>query len=222
LKVAHEKFSSLSSAMAAEDRIWLAGAPGSWAWTCANGLSVPASALRLENFAAAAERSHIRGWPVVVRCTGGGCVPQGPGILNFGVMTHSSLSADHLYARFAQSIIDATARFGARSSIFTPEGAWCEGRYDLSIARRKFCGLSQRRSVGTHLRPAFIHAAIFLCPDLDTAFTAMRRFLTEAGAKSAPDRQAATSLAAHLEAPNARLAEQLTGSLSQCIEEMFD
>lgn len=215
------RFNLLSDAMVEEAACWQTGTPGRWLWSCANAFSVPASALRLPAFAVAAERSAARGWPVVIRRTGGGCVPQGPGILNLGIATHSSGSADALYSRVADCVIAAAASLGCEASVFTPEGAWCEGRYDISAARRKFCGLSQRRSVGTHVRTAFIHAAILLEANLDPAFAAMRRFLTEAGADTLPSRAAATTLADAIDAPSAPLEARFTESLAQQVDEAF-
>jgi hypothetical protein len=47
---------------------------------------------RMPNFGAAQKVLAAQGWPVVVRCTGGSCVPQGPGVINLAVI-HPRLKA---------------------------------------------------------------------------------------------------------------------------------
>ena len=41
---------------------------------------------RMDNFACASAELAASGWPVVVRCSGGSCVPQGPGMLNLSII----------------------------------------------------------------------------------------------------------------------------------------
>src|SRR5437870_8799003 len=51
-------------------------------WEGAPGFVVPRSYERLPRFAAARDRWAASGLPVQVRASGGGLVPQGPGVLN--------------------------------------------------------------------------------------------------------------------------------------------
>ena len=49
----------------------------------------------MSNFEAAQQVLAAQGWPVIVRCTGGSCVPQGPGVINLAVI-HPKVKGWHL------------------------------------------------------------------------------------------------------------------------------
>src|SRR5690606_16757236 len=51
-------------------------------WNTAQGLVVPRTYLRSPQFATVSEQFKLAGWPVTVRHSGGGIVPQGPGVIN--------------------------------------------------------------------------------------------------------------------------------------------
>ena len=51
-------------------------------WTTSRSLVVTRRFTHNSNFARAKKKSRERGWPVVVRDSGGGVTPQGDGILN--------------------------------------------------------------------------------------------------------------------------------------------
>ena len=55
-------------------------------WTAGQSLVAPRSIGRLPGFERAAKESAQRGWPVALRSSGGGIVPQGPGILNLSLV----------------------------------------------------------------------------------------------------------------------------------------
>lgn len=149
----------------------------------------------LENLASAACASAARGWPVESRRTGGGSVPQGPGVINFGLMQHNSGATIHeTFASFSELLVACFSRLGLHAERATPAGAWCAGSYDLSVNGRKLAGISQRRQSAQGRSRTFIHAAILVSPDLDASFQALRRFNSEMEGPEMVLRNAATSV----------------------------
>src|SRR4051812_29386998 len=74
----------------AREADWLAGVaatgrPVAHLWSGTTGLVAPRSYERLPHWASARARSAAAGWPVQVRSSGGGLVPQGPGVCNLSL-----------------------------------------------------------------------------------------------------------------------------------------
>ncbi len=190
-------FATLSAGREFEEALWASSQPTLQAWCSGQGLSVPASYRAAPGFVAACAQMERQGWPVVVRRTGGGCVPQGPGVLNLAWKVpagDASTAIDTLYGRFSSGIVLAMRALELEVELSSPAGAWCPGRYDLSVAGRKLVGISQRRSVGEQVR-SFLHAAIFVDPDLDLCFAQMIRFHRAAGLDALPNMASATTIA---------------------------
>src|SRR5688572_5891230 len=72
-------------------------------------------------FAAAAEASAQRGWPVVVRRTGGGPVPQTSGTLNVSLAAayprESTPGIDVTFQHFADALLKALQRCGVTGQV---------------------------------------------------------------------------------------------------------
>jgi lipoate-protein ligase A len=140
-------------------------------------------------FAAAAEASAARDWPVVVRRTGGGPVPQGPETLNislaFASAREQAPTIDTTFRDFAGRLIAALAACNVTAEIGEIEGSCCPGRYDIAIAGRKIIGIAQRRRQGKHgeslLTAILVHAIFWLEGNLTEGIDALERFLAEAG-----------------------------------------
>jgi lipoate-protein ligase A len=125
------------------------GGPGAAVWEAGQGLAVPRTYERFPGFVSARESFMEQGWPVSVRHSGGGIVPQGPGIINLSLaypaigkpLDHSD-AAYHLIC----GIISAALRtYGVESHAQPVEGSFCDGRYNLAIGR----GPTARKVVGT-------------------------------------------------------------------------
>jgi lipoate-protein ligase A len=120
----------------------------------------------------------LPGWPsarldarceVQVRASGGGLVPQGPGMWNLSLIwlaadaesidTNSvyRVLCDRLSAAFATLSIDATPQ--------AVEGSFCDGRYNLAVNGRKLVGTAQawRRIHGRQV--VLAHAVIVVAAD---------------------------------------------------------
>jgi octanoyl-[GcvH]:protein N-octanoyltransferase len=143
-------------------------------------------------FAAAAEASAQRGWPVVVRRTGGGPVPQTSGTLNVSLATayprESTPGIDVTFQRFADALLKALQRCGVTGQVGEIAGSCCPGRYDIAIGGRKIIGIAQRRRQGARdgrlLAAVLVHAMVWVEGTLDPEIDHLERFLAEAGAQT--------------------------------------
>jgi len=141
-------------------------------------------------FAAAAEASAQRGWPVVVRRTGGGPVPQTSGTLNVSLAYATPREAvpgiDAAFRQFADAMLAALGRCGVMGAVGEIEGSCCPGRYDIAIDSRKIIGIAQRRRQGAKqgqlLSAVLVHAMVWAEGTLDPEIDHLERFLEEAGA----------------------------------------
>jgi hypothetical protein len=120
-------------------------------WEAEQGLIVPRTYRRHENFSAACETFARQAWPITVRLSGGGIVPQGPGILNLSLAyAVDGLPLDHAdaaYTRICRIIAQALDGYGIATHPQAVAGSFCDGRYNLAWgegrAARKVAGTAQ-------------------------------------------------------------------------------
>lgn len=118
-------------------------------WRTAPGLVVPRTYAARPEFAAVRADFAARGCPIHVRQSGGGVVPQGPGILNLSLaQVFAGRPLDHseaLYRHLCALIGDALAAFGIETRAQPVEGSFCDGRYNLAVPSptRKIAGTAQ-------------------------------------------------------------------------------
>jgi len=126
-----------------------AAGPVACLWQSPRGLVVPRTYAVRPGFEAACAASAARGWPVVVRQSGGGVVPQGPGILNLSLaQTLQGRPLDHseaLYQRLCGLIAGALLFSGIEARAQAVEGSFCDGRFNLAVGSpaRKVAGTAQ-------------------------------------------------------------------------------
>ena len=167
-----------------EDLIGLAARSGPVAcvWEAAQGLVVPRTYRRYAGFEETCERHARRGWPVTVRMSGGGVVPQGPGILNLSLayacdappLRHSDAAYELLCAVLRKALL----AFGIEARPQAVEGSFCDGRYNLACgpasAPRKVAGTAQLwrrvREDGASVQVVLAHALLLATADT-TALT---------------------------------------------------
>ena len=133
--------------------------PTACIWESSQGLVVPRTYQRHANFAASCTSFAAQGWPVTVRQSGGGIVPQGPGIINlsmaYAVRGKPLDHSDDAYLLICHVIAEALRGFGIASHPQPVEGSFCDGRYNLAVGRgtdaKKIAGTAQlwRRHAGT-------------------------------------------------------------------------
>ncbi len=160
--------SPLADGMAQEAR-WMArvaegGRAAAHLWQGTEGLVAPKSVTQEAGWAAAAAR-----FPVQVRSSGGGLVPQGPGLWNLSLAwpaeSATPTGTDALYRALCGELSAAFARLGLETSAQAVEGSFCDGRYNLAAGGRKLVGTAQswRRIEG---RPVVLaHALIVVTAD---------------------------------------------------------
>lgn len=155
--------------------------PSAMVWEAGQGLAVPRTYQRFPGFAPACDAFAEQGWPVSVRHSGGGIVPQGPGIINlslaYPVVGKPLDHSDRAYQLICGIISDALLAYGVQTHAQPVEGSFCDGRYNLAVGSgpnaRKVVGTAQlwRHSKPNGLRPTaqivLVHALILAAVDVD-------------------------------------------------------
>jgi lipoate-protein ligase A len=115
-------------------------------WRCTAALLVTLSETRLPRFAETAAQMQAVGWPVVVRKSGGGTCPVGPGTVQLATIELAPPDAAMgiRYEALAKLIHSTLACFRIDCRIAPVPGAYCPGHYDLSVGGRKIAGMAQR------------------------------------------------------------------------------
>jgi len=125
---------------------------------------------QMDGFGPACAQLAARGWPVQIRCTGGGCVPQGPGVLNLSLV-HPQRAGWKLadgYLLLGELLSELLTGYGLTATLGEVAGAFCDGRYNLQVSGRKLVGTAQRWAGSRREQPAVLAHACLLV-DLDLA-----------------------------------------------------
>ncbi|WP_428423719.1 lipoyl protein ligase domain-containing protein [Methylibium sp.] len=155
-------------------------------WEATPGFMVPASYRRFERFEAACESFTDQGLPVQVRCSGGGLVPQGPGMVNLSLAwrTHASMgaAAEAVYVALCRLLQASTATFGIVAAPQAVSGSFCDGRYNLAVNGRKVAGTAQYwRRASASEQIVLAHACLLVDADLETLTRHANAFEAEIG-----------------------------------------
>ncbi len=128
----------------AAEAAWLAraaegGPAAAHLWTAPEGLVVPRRHAMRAGWAALDQRGLQQ------RASGGGLVPQGPGIWNLSLVWRAAASpALHaVYAELCANLCQAFARLGLQAAPGEVAGSFCDGRWNLAVGGRKFVGTAQ-------------------------------------------------------------------------------
>ncbi|TCT08667.1 lipoyl protein ligase domain-containing protein [Paralcaligenes ureilyticus] len=118
-------------------------------WEAPQGLVVPRTYRRHECFDAVCARFAEQAWPITVRLSGGGVVPQGPGIINlslaYAVEGPPLQHSDEAYRLICTLIQNALKPWEIETRIQAVEGSFCDGRYNLACGPEN----SAKKVVGT-------------------------------------------------------------------------
>jgi lipoate-protein ligase A len=113
-------------------------------WHAPVGLVVPRRYTRLPGWASL--HDVWRG-DVQERASGGGLVPQGPGLWNLSLVwpAPSALPVDigGIYTALCDELAAAFARLGLAATPQEVHGSFCDGRYNLAVNGRKLVGTAQ-------------------------------------------------------------------------------
>ncbi|GAA4336315.1 hypothetical protein GCM10023165_13520 [Variovorax defluvii] len=166
--------------MAAESALLERAAAGecvAHVWEAPVSLAVPRSYRRHPTLDEARARFAAEGCPVHLRLSGGGLVPQGPGILNFSAAwmeaDAAGVRAEAIYLWLCGLLRDALAEVAVPTHWQAVEGSFCDGRFNLAWgegeAARKIVGTAQywRPIAGTAPRRYAVLAHAVLLVDAD-------------------------------------------------------
>ena len=105
-------------------------------WQAPQGLVVPGSYRKFSELSAVSALFSRRGWPVWLRRSGGGLVPQGPGIINLSlawpIAQPLGEAAEPIYQQLCGLLQRTLATFGVGSHYQAVTGSFCYGRYNLA------------------------------------------------------------------------------------------
>lgn len=136
----------------------------------------PAALSRRDGFAIAAHRSAERGWPVLLRPTGGGAVPQGAGVINLAMTWRApaGTTLDSAYRRICAPISAALSAAGIATTTGATAGSFCDGAFNLNASDRKIVGTAQRWKAGPAGPTVLAHALVLFDLALDAAVEAVK------------------------------------------------
>jgi hypothetical protein len=127
-----------------------------WAQRCAaTGRAVAHLWQGVEGFVVPCRYTTLPGWSqrpldmtLHVRTSGGGLVPQGPGVWNLSLLwpapSNTPTDTSGVYRALCTELSAALARLGIEgASTQAVEGSWCDGRFNLAVGGAKLVGTAQ-------------------------------------------------------------------------------
>jgi lipoate-protein ligase A len=190
-------------------------------WQGAPGWVVPRRLTALPAWDQVAAR---HGDALQVRSSGGGLVPQGPGIWNLSLAwpVGAATPADmHVfYAALCNALAAAFARLGVTATPQAVQGSFCDGRWNLAVHGRKLVGTAQAWRRFGACQVVLAHALIIVGADPATLTERANALEAELGHGMPYRADALTSLA--LAAPQtadleARTLEVLTEQFARVV-----
>lgn len=126
--------------------------PQALIWQSLPAIAVPRSYKRYAQLAHCQQHFAHQGWPIYVRQSGGGLVPQGKGIINLSLSWRQFGRpldyADPAYELICTVIQKALRAQGISSSAQAVQGSFCDGRFNLAVSidqdYKKIVGTAQR------------------------------------------------------------------------------
>ena len=151
------------------------GRPRAVIWAAMPGLVAPISYRSNANLEQVRASFSAQGLPVHLRRSGGGVVPQGPGILNLSLVyaidgvlgIHTAPAYAHLCAVLQR----AFSALGIETVAQEVPGSFCDGRYNLAVpsssGARKVCGTAQYWRRGDNGHAVLAHALILVDANIE-------------------------------------------------------
>jgi lipoate-protein ligase A len=154
----------------AHEADWLAAAAASGRasahlWTAPVGIVVPRRTTALPGWT----EMEGRHGELQVRASGGGVVPQGPGVWNLSLSwpapSASPTGTEAIYRSLCARLAAALAQLGVAAAPQAVAGSFCDGRYNLAVDGRKLVGTAQawRRTGGVPM--VLVHAVVVVEAD---------------------------------------------------------
>ena len=175
-----QRVDGVADGLALEAEALIANEAATCLWTARRRAIVcPENLRRKPGFDAALRNAAARGWPVHLRPTGGGAVPQGPGVLNLALAFTASQrftieDGYRLITGIIREAVSEDLRAGATPNSF------CDGAWNLSYLGQKIVGTAQRlRPIGGGRRRVLAHALILVEGDVAAGAAAIDAFHTD-------------------------------------------
>jgi lipoate-protein ligase A len=165
-------------------------------WQAPVGLVVPRRYTLLPGWAAARESTAGE---LQVRSSGGGLVPQGPGVWNLSLVwpapQASPVDTSAVYIALCAELSAAFAQLGIVATPQPVTGSFCDGRYNLAVRGRKLVGTAQawRRVAGRSV--VLAHAVIVVDADPELLTAQANAFEAALGSDTRYHADALTSVA---------------------------
>lgn len=159
------------------------------------------------------------GWPIFVRPSGGGAVPQGPTTLNLAVVLPiaPAFRIEHGFSLICGMLVEALTRFEVDAETGPVAGAFCDGAWNVTVKGRKLAGTAQRWRARPGGHVALIHAALQVAPLPSGVWPALEHLHAAVGAGSGPDPQSHTALTDLF--PQTMRSEAFAGALARAADD---
>lgn len=175
-------------------------------WETSPALVMPRSYLRYPNVDAMRARFAARGLPVYVRNSGGGLVPQGPGIVNlslaYPLLGPPGRWLEPVYLHLCTLLSEALAPLGVDAHPASVAGSFCDGQFNLACGQggstRKIAGTAQHWRINTSGDSGYTvlaHALLLVQPDLATIHRELNAFERALGSGRSYDVSKTTTVA---------------------------
>lgn len=123
--------------------------PQALIWQGSQGLVVPKTYTQNPLFSTSLDYFNQHQWPISVRLSGGGVVPQGPGIWNISLAwrqyARPTNASEAAYRYLCQPIQAALIDCGIISDTQAVTGSFCDGRFNLAVQHQQ----QTKKIVGT-------------------------------------------------------------------------
>lgn len=140
-------------------------------WRTNQCLVVPRTYKKFNNFDLVCQEFNAKGWPVYVRNSGGGVVPQGPGIINvslaYAVDGLPLDNSDQAYLNICDILAKVASNYGIETIPTSVQGSFCDGRFNLAYVDdnnqvKKIAGTAQiwRKNI------VLVHALFMIACDI--------------------------------------------------------
>lgn len=159
-------------------------APALLVWRSRRALLVTRQDTHLPGFRESSDQMAAAGWPVVLRKSGGGVCPVGPGTVQAATI-EPAVPGTTMNAKYEAltELIQCTLHFyGVIARTGPVAGAYCSGGYDLAVQGKKIAGMSQHwfRNRGG-IRCVVTAASINVEEAPDVLADAVNRFYSNVG-----------------------------------------
>ncbi|WP_420326210.1 lipoate--protein ligase family protein [Mameliella sp.] len=215
------EFRSAADGVAREEALFAAGKPALLLWrSVEQSIVVPRNRARRAGYVGLSQGAARAGWPLILRSSGGGAVPQGPGTINLAIVAPMPKGAqiEDGYRLICGAISEALMRFEVASDTGAVDAAFCDGNWNVTAGGRKLAGTAQRwRPLGGGRSVALIHAAIVAAHPPDSVWPVLAQVEAQAGGILPPRHEVHIALSELL--PEAMSPRALQGALVRAAED---